>query len=191
MVFLNDKKSLKLIPNKIMVFNPHTPHRLLSFKDVNNYFVLHVRSDKPLSRTLIDSKEDYDRLLNLQSEPGYIEDFLKRYEKQKDIKKSSPLEKIKEYIESRTDKEITLKELAQIANLSESYLSRAFKEEYGLSPINYSINQKIHYSKILLQNGMDISAIAQELGFYDQAHFYKAFKSIFYITPKEYQNLTR
>ena len=191
MLFLNERDTITLKPYDIIIFNPQKPHRLLSYKDVKEYFVLHVKSDINLKQKLVKSKEDYIKLLNLEKSEDKLVEFLKKYQDIDILHEPSPLEEIKRYIQNNLNKEITLEELAKKANLNKSYLSRTFKKEYGLSPINYSINQKINYSKILLQNGMEISEVALELGFYDQAHFYKAFKSIFYITPKEYQNLTK
>ena len=79
--------------------------------------------------------------------------------------------------------------MAKKANLNQSYFSRSFKKQYGLSPNNYVLNERVNRSKKLLQEGFDISQIALELGFYDQAHFYKAFKKLFLITPNDYKNI--
>jgi len=48
------------------------------------------------------------------------------------------------------------------------------------------LNQKIYKSKALLQNNISIAEVAIELGFFDQSHFHKAFKSVYALTPKEF-----
>ena len=84
-----------------------------------------------------------------------------------------------------------LEEISKKVNLNQSYLSRSFKKEYGLSPRSYLLNTRVNRSKKLLEQGLNISQIALELGFCDQSHFYKAFKNTFAITPNEYKNIKK
>jgi len=56
----------------------------------------------------------------------------------------------------------------------------------AFTPHAYMLNQKIYKSKALLQNNISIAEVAIELGFFDQSHFHKAFKSVYALTPKEF-----
>jgi AraC family transcriptional regulator len=91
-----------------------------------------------------------------------------------------------EYIHDNLGKNISLTDLAGIANLSLSQFSRLFRQETGLSPHQYSLHARIEQAKHLLRSSRDISIsnIAHQLGFADQSHFTRHFKRIVGVTPK-------
>ena len=60
--------------------------------------------------------------------------------------------------------------------------------EYGVSPIRYLIDRKIEISKKLLENeGLKISEIAEALSFSDARHFSKTFFRREGMLPSEYR----
>ncbi len=196
MVFFHDGEEITLTPNKIIVFNVNQPHKLKRYKDVSEYHILHINLDEIFLPKIIDNSSAYDDFICfsqkvLKNEKSdFIEKFIMRYKIDKKLKMPNEnLEKIKKFIDENIDKNISLEEMAKKANLNQSYLSRSFKKQYGLSPHDYVLNERVNMSKKLLEQGLDISQIALELGFYDQAHFYRAFKNSFLITPNEYKNI--
>lgn len=195
-VFFHDGEEITLSPNKIIVFNINQPHKLIRYNTISEYHILHIHSDEILLPKIIEDSSTYEDFIDfgkkaLKNEKNdFIERFIKRYKTDKKLKEiHTNLEIIKNFIDQNIDKNISLEEMAQKANLNQSYLSRSFKSKYGLSPRNYVLNERVNRSKKLLEQGCDISQIALELGFYDQAHFYKAFKNSFLITPNEYKNI--
>jgi len=93
-----------------------------------------------------------------------------------------------EFIEKNLNKNISIKELAIIANLSETYFCKAFKEVYGISPINY-INKRKHLgAKKMLKYypSFNISQIANALGFNSVHYFSRFFKRMEGISPMKY-----
>jgi len=83
---------------------------------------------------------------------------------------------------------ITLKELAEYLNLSESYLSKLFHQEMGISLSQYILDLKIEKAKNLLQySDYNIVDIANYLSFSSQSHFIQVFQKKTGLTPHRYR----
>ncbi len=68
---------------------------------------------------------------------------------------------VTDYINDRLDRELSLYELAAIAQLSPYHFSRAFKQSTGISPHHYVIQQRVERTqKLLLQGKMNLAEIA-------------------------------
>lgn len=83
-----------------------------------------------------------------------------------------------DYLHSNLHRTPSLQELSQVAHISPFYLSRLFKEVYGMPPIKLLIDLKIKKAKALLYKRTDLKVqdIAYQLG-YDTIHaFSKQFK---------------
>lgn len=106
----------------------------------------------------------------------------------KDTRRFSPsrLKQVLEYIHDNLGQNLSLVDLANIANLSPSRFTRVFRQETGLSPHQYLIQTRIERAKHLLRSGgeISISSIAHQVGFADQSHFTRHFKRIVGVTPK-------
>ncbi len=92
-----------------------------------------------------------------------------------------------QYISDNIDKNISISEIAKESGLSHFYLIHSFKKQYGITPHAYQMMMKINKAKTLLKRGNDIASIATDLGFTDQSHFHRHFKSIVAVTPKKYK----
>lgn len=109
------------------------------------------------------------------------------------IKKQSP--KLKEliqisvnYINNNYERDISLGDIAKYVFLSSSYFTRAFKEETGMSPINYLLRVRVERAKeLLLETDHKISDIALSVGFSNQQRFNEIFKKNVKITPLQYR----
>jgi len=95
--------------------------------------------------------------------------------------------RVREYLDENYADNITLDHLAQMVNLSASYLNRIFKSEVGLPPHAYQTQVRVMRSKSLLAQGMAIDQVAVEVGFFDQSHFTNHFKRLFTYTPGIYR----
>ena len=92
---------------------------------------------------------------------------------------------VTDYISDRLDRELSLNELAAIAQLSPYHFSRAFKQSTGISPHQYVIQQRIERAKqLVLQGKMSLADIAIACGFSHQSHLNRHFKRITGVTPK-------
>lgn len=82
---------------------------------------------------------------------------------------------------------LSIKEIASLMHVSETYFRRMFKNRFGISPSEYRIRRKIEKAKLHLKyDEISITETAQLLGFIDTAYFTKMFKKITGITPSEY-----
>lgn len=95
------------------------------------------------------------------------------------------------YLRERFDQSVTLDELARVSRLSRFHLVHAFTREAGLSPHAYQVHVRVERSRALLQRGIAPAVVAATMGFADQSHFTRHFKSIMHVTPTLYARTTR
>jgi AraC-like DNA-binding protein len=94
----------------------------------------------------------------------------------------------KEYIDAHFSDCVSLDQLVAAAgSLSRFHLVRAFAKEFGLPPHAYQVHVRIARSRALIEKGMRIAEVAVDLGFADQSHFTRHFRTVVGVTPKTYQ----
>ena len=92
------------------------------------------------------------------------------------------------YIHEHYFEKISVDTLAKTANLSRSTFLRKFNEICKMSPSEYIINRRIQASEYMLLHTSDsIMNIAFKCGFYDAAHFYRAFSERNGVSPSAYR----
>lgn len=102
----------------------------------------------------------------------------------------SPVNTAIRYIRENVSKKITLKELADLTNLSVYYFSHRFKEETGYSPIDYALNARLDKAKTLLvRTGKTITEIAYEVGYSSSGSFINIFTDKVGCSPKIFRRL--
>jgi len=98
----------------------------------------------------------------------------------------------KHYIDQHFKESLTLEQLAEKVHMNKYYLVHTFKEEYGISPINYMITRRIVESKYLLtETDLSLSQIAHLLGFSSPSYFSQAFRKTQGVSPIEYRKSTK
>ncbi|MGY2401793.1 AraC family ligand binding domain-containing protein [Pseudomonas sp. SDO5271_S396] len=98
------------------------------------------------------------------------------------------LERAAEYIRAHCTLAVKLEDICAAAELSPSYLIRAFKQYYGLTPHAFLVNQRIQFARTRLRQGELIADVALAAGFADQAHFQRTFKQHVAATPGQYRD---
>ena len=98
------------------------------------------------------------------------------------------LERAADYIREHCTDALKLEDICVAAELSPSYLIRAFKQYYGLTPHAFLVNQRIQFARAQLRQGELIADVALASGFADQAHFQRTFKQHFAATPGQYRD---
>lgn len=100
--------------------------------------------------------------------------------------------RIKRYIDSHYQDDITLDSLAKMAHLNKYYFVHAFTKFYGQSPIQYLTSRRLKTSRDLLETSdYTISEIAQLSGFSSPSYFAQCFRKNCGMTALSYRNLTR
>lgn len=100
--------------------------------------------------------------------------------------------KIRIEIFNKLDNEWTIKQMAEMVNMSESRFSVLYKEFFGISPILELLTTRIDKAKSLLVNyNFKINEIAEMAGFNDTCYFTRQFKKTVGCTPNQYRNVHR
>lgn len=93
---------------------------------------------------------------------------------------------IHDYILNHVNDDITLDKLQQISGLNKFTIIRSFKKLYTTTPAAYHLQYRVAAAKGLLNKGIDVLDICEELRFYDQAHLIREFKKMYGVTPGTY-----
>ena len=102
---------------------------------------------------------------------------------------SKPVVVCVDYIYNHLHYKITLKELAEAAGLSESYLSKLFRREMGITVSQYISQKRVEAAENLLKySDYSCIEISNYLCFNSESYFIQVFKSYTKMTPKEYRN---
>jgi AraC family transcriptional regulator len=98
------------------------------------------------------------------------------------------LKQVVDYIQAYLDRDLSLKELAAIAQISPHYFSQLFKQSTGLSPHQYVIRCRVQQAQTLLsQSKLSLAEVAERVGFVDQSHLHRHFKRLIGVTPKAFR----
>ena len=111
-----------------------------------------------------------------------------------DIKKFSLKETDKEkikaakkWVQENIEEHISIKELSRIVGLNESYLKRGFKEMFGITIYEFTQDERIVKSKMLLATRQfTVSEIANKMGYSCLSHFSVNFKKYTGVNPTDY-----
>jgi len=93
------------------------------------------------------------------------------------------------FIRSNLSSNISISDLSRKACMSESNFYRVFKNELGVSPIDFINNERIKLAVSLLQDKKrSIKEIYRECGFESRSYFNRVFKSRKNMAPGDYQS---
>ena len=113
------------------------------------------------------------------------------YSRQPSEQVINPLaKKIKEYLDENYAKVITSGSLSEEFGFVSAYLSRVFKNQYGITPGVYLVKVRIDHAKRLLKDSqyMRIKDVAEAVGYNDQYYFSKVFHKHTSMWPLDYKN---
>lgn len=130
----------------------------------------------------------------LERESCFLETFaqvLVRYAEQRPVpspvgKEHQAIKRTLDYLEAYYSEQVTLAQLASVANLSPFHFLRVFRAELGLPPHAYLTQVRVAHAKALLSLGMPLPQVALETGFVDQSHLTRHFKRHVGVPPGQY-----
>jgi AraC-like DNA-binding protein len=96
--------------------------------------------------------------------------------------------KVSDYIEDHLDEEISLQELADIAQLSRYHFARAFRQSFGAPPHRYHMGRRMERAKTLLEvPARSVTEVGMMLGFAETSSFTTSFRRAVGLTPSDYR----
>jgi AraC-like DNA-binding protein len=96
------------------------------------------------------------------------------------------VESAKALLTERTTEHDSLDTLARLLHTSVFHLGRVFRERTGFSLHAYRTQLRLRLALDRLRDpGVELSALALELGFNSHSHFTGAFRSVFGVPPSE------
>ncbi len=98
------------------------------------------------------------------------------------------IENAMSYIDLHLDEQLTLEQLAEVANMSVSYFSLLFKTLNGFSAWEYIVGKRIELAQTLLLTSEEpVLNIVFKSGFNNTTNFNRAFKRATGMSPREYR----
>jgi two-component system response regulator YesN len=95
-----------------------------------------------------------------------------------------------EYLQEHYNEDLTLEDVARKVHISPSRLSHLFKDELGLTIIEYLTDIRITAAKQMLENSdLMVKQIAEKVGYQEASYFTRVFKKNTGVSPAEYRRL--
>lgn len=145
--------------------------------------ILEINSDSFLEISSMHTMEEIDLGAVLA-----LEKYMKAVQRNNKVKNHQIINKIKGFIRSHYDRGLTLEEIAESVYLSPYYISRIFKEEQGITVMDYLTKVRIEEAKKLLRNPKyNIDEISGKLGYSDPSYFSKVFRRYEGMSPSQFR----
>lgn len=137
--------------------------------------------------------EDYENLgrYHLSAAMHAIADHCPVYSAKTSQQQQVEAQRVKQmlhFIEQHYSEELTLREIAESASLSESACLRSFRKLLGTTPIQYVRQYRIEKAaELLISTQLKMGEVGAECGFADVSYFTKSFREQKNCTPREYR----
>jgi len=210
-IIYDKNKPCTLDKHSLAIFNPKQIHRTQTI-NAKGYYVLFldinwcqgIQKDFFFEENIINSdvlyrtfRKLFDRIIvdNLSPKESelkaIIKTLFKKYTTTSLQKEKDVIVQLKTYISNHCDDALSTEALARYIGYDKSYLIRFFKNEVGLTPQQYILNEKVNKAKDALTYSKlhSLSTIAVDAGFFDQSHMNRNFKGLFGTSPKNYKNV--
>ncbi len=99
------------------------------------------------------------------------------------------VQNIIEYINENLFQDISLDKLEEEFHLNKFHLSHSFKDQTGYSIGKFIAQKRVLAAKDLLINNIPVQEIADMVGFNDYSNFYKTFRNITGVSPKNFTKI--
>ena len=100
--------------------------------------------------------------------------------------KSAIVSTLMTFLSDNYMRSISLDTISKSIYLSPAYISKVFKEEMGVSPINYLIKIRLAKAReLLLEGRLSIKSVARSVGYEDVYYFSKLYKKYHAVPPSK------
>jgi AraC-like DNA-binding protein len=99
------------------------------------------------------------------------------------------LERARQFLDAERTRVVHSTELESITGLTRYDLARQFRIMFGTSPYRYLLMRRLEFARDRIHRQRPLVEVACDAGFADQAHFTRAFKAAFGLTPARYRAL--
>jgi two-component system response regulator YesN len=200
-VRIGDRTGAKEILNSIL--------GTILFKDIGDLGILKVRLLElltVLSRSAVEGGVDVDvmleknlayvnKMMQIEDQEDLcawistaLNEFLDLVYSCQDSRKITQITPAINYIDANYDKPITLAEIAKASHLSVSRLAHIFKEQMGITLIDYLTSVRIEQAKeLLLATDQSCTEICFQVGYNNQSYFTRTFKAVAGMTPRQFR----
>jgi len=97
----------------------------------------------------------------------------------------------REFLEENCTRVVSAAELETACGENRFTVGEQFKRRFGTSPYRFLLMRRLDLVRSRLLGACDLADLAQQVGFADQAHMTRAFKSAFGTTPSAFMRLCR
>ncbi len=117
-----------------------------------------------------------------------LNEFIELVYSSQDARKVSQIRPAINYIDANYNKPITLADVAKASHLSISRLAHIFKEQMGITIIDYLTSVRIERAKqLLLATDQNCTEICFQVGYNNQSYFTRTFKGLVGMTPRQFK----
>lgn len=102
---------------------------------------------------------------------------------------SEPVRKVQRFVHEHYGEELDLGRLAECAGVTPNHLIRLFREQLGVTPVEYLWQARLNHGAVWLrETGLGVAEIAYRAGFQNPFHFSRRFKERYGKAPREFRN---
>ena len=180
-------------------YGPELPAVYHKYQERGGQPVFHPESAAEITEVMtelyaIADSGDYVRDMRINQELSRLLTLLMSYswhpENKVISKKRMELSRVREYLDEHFREKIVLEELARNFYVDKYYLTKIFKEAYGVTITAYILSMRITRAKSLLRfTDMTIEEVGVAAGMSDANYFARSFKKTEGMTPREYRRL--
>ena len=178
-------------------YGPELPAVYNKYLERGGQPVFHPEDDTVIRELLtqlyvLAGSADYIRDMRINQELSRLLTLLMSYswhpENKVVSKKRMELSVVREYLDGHFTEKIVLEDLSRLFYIDKYYLTKIFKEAYGMTITAYLLSRRITKAKSLLRfTDMTMEEIGAATGLKDSNYFARSFKKVEGMTPGEYR----
>lgn len=99
------------------------------------------------------------------------------------------LDQVLAYVEDHLAEKIALEDVAKLFYVSPSTISKTFRQKMDISFYRCVTQRRLIAAKSLIQQGIPLEMVNDQVGFSDYSSFYRAFRQEYGISPRQFRRL--